>query len=120
MSVLSIYGGEVTAGAADGDLITNERKLALKGLRGNPVTKTYALRTLGTSTPALVVKMDIIGPQKEWFGISLDGSKWGNHLDVAYIKGENVLFFIKCNVPEDADYGNNLANFLVLDYFGGV
>ena len=120
MSVLSIYGGDVTAGSIDGDLITTERKIALKGTRGNPVTKTYALRAISTSKPACVVKITLDGPQKEWFAISLDGAKWGQRIDIPYIKDENVLFFIKCNIPEDADYGDNTANFLNLDYFGGV
>ncbi len=67
MSVLSIYGGDVTAGSIDGDLITTERKIALKGTRGNPVTKTYALRAISTSKPACVVKITLDGPQKDYW-----------------------------------------------------
>ena len=103
MSVLSIYGGEVTAGDVDGDLITNERKLALKGTRGNPVISTYALRTIGASKPALVVKGTLDGPQKEWFSVSLNGESWSDRFDIPYIAGGNVLFFLKCDIPEDAD-----------------
>jgi len=120
MSVLSIYGGEVTAGDVDGDLITNERKLALKGTRGNPVISTYALRTIGASKPALVVKGTLDGPQKEWFSVSLNGESWSDRFDIPYIAGGNVLFFLKCDIPEDADYGDNTSNYLNLDYFGGV
>jgi len=120
MSVLSIYGGEVTAGDSDGDLITNERKLALKGTRGNPVILSYALRTIGASKPALVVKGTLDGPQKEWFSVSLNGESWSDRFDIPYIAGGNVLFFLKCDIPEDADYGDNTSNYLNLDYFGGV
>lgn len=120
MSVLGIYGGEVTAGDIDGDLITNERKLALKGTRGNPVTKTYALRTLGTSTPACVVRGRLKGPNKDWFKVSVDGKVWSQRMDIPYIAGSNILFFIACNIPEDADYGDNINNYLEFEYFGGV
>lgn len=120
MSVLSIYGGEVTAGDVDGDLITNERKLALKGSRGTPIVKTYALRTLGTSTPAIAVKGTLGGPQKEWFALSLNGEAWSDKLDILYIEAKNVLFFIKCEIPEDADYGDNTDNYVNFKYFGGV
>jgi len=121
MNALSIYGGAPTAGEQDGDLITNNRKIALVGARGlNTSVKVYAMRTPGFTRPACIVRATFGGLNKEWFEVSLDRRNWGSGFICPYVAGSNVLFFIRANIPEDADYGDNINNYLAFEYKGGV
>ena len=121
MNSLSIYGGEVSAGAQDGDLITEQRKIALVGIRdADTGIKTYALRTMGADKPACIIKAILEGENADWFEVSADMANWDSFFTATYVRDANVLFFIRCNIPEDADYGDNSNNYLVFDYMGGV
>lgn len=121
-SALSVYNGTITPGGTDGDLISNTNMVTLKGIRDNQALRTLALRAPGGAEyPVVCLKTYIIGPQADWFEISFDAAKFTTgKLQKFYIVNENVLLYIRCNIPEDADFGNNEMNYLVFDYLGGV
>lgn len=119
-NTLHIYGGDIHAGAQDGDMITNERRIALTGLRDNNVIKMYAFRAQSASYPACAVKSYFTGTDANTFELSLDGNKWAKRLNIGYVKDENILFFVRANIDEDADYGIHEGTYLVNDYLGGV
>lgn len=119
-NTLHIYGGDIHAGAQDGDMITNERRITLAGLKDSSTAKMFALRAQSASYPACVVKTYFAGTEADKFELSLDGSNWVKKLSNVYIKDANILFFIRASIDEDADYGIHAGTYLVNDYLGGV
>ena len=118
-NALSIYGGSVHANAQDGTLITNERRISLSGLRNGSVIGMYAFRA-SADKPACVIKGTIVGTEASQYKLSADGANWSDKLEVLYVGDYNVLFYIKCNIPEEASYGTHSNTYLVIEYKGGV
>lgn len=121
-SALCVYNGTITPGGTDGDLISDTNRILLKGSRDSQAVRTLALRAPGGAEyPVVCLKEYIIGPQANWFEISFDAANFTHDkLQKFYIINENVLLYIRCNIPEDADFGNNEMNYLIFDYLGGV
>ena len=119
-NTLHIYGGTVTAGSTDGDLITDSRRLTLSGLRSGQPVVMYALRAESADYPAVRIKSYFSGKNAALFQISGDKVNWGDVLHTTYVAGRNVLFWIRCTIPEDMAYGIHSDTDLICDYLGGV
>lgn len=120
MAQLSIYNGSVTSGGTDGTLITTSNILKYtnkKGELGHIVA--YALRAALT-TNVYNVSLSVIGSNPEWLQLSKDGNKWGQKLEFANIGDTNTLFYVRSNIPEEAEFGQTVLNRFLLKYIETV
>lgn len=120
MAQLSIYNGSVTSGGTDGTLITTSEILKYtdkKGELGHIVA--YALRAALT-TNVYNVSLSVIGSNPEWLQLSKDGNKWGQKLEFANIGDTNTLFYVRSNIPEEAEFGQTVLNRFLLKYIETV
>jgi hypothetical protein len=119
--VLKIYGGNITSGAKNGYLISETgRHISLSAFPDNAVRGVYAMRCVDTSHPACLVKTYFSGDMADDYLISTDGFEWAKELRTLYVADNNILFYIKVDVPIDAVVGTNSNTYLVNDYLGGV
>lgn len=114
MAQLSIYNGSVTSGGTDGTLITTGDILKYTG-----EIVPYALRAALT-TNVYNVSLSVIGSNPEWLQISKDGSTWGQKLEFANIGDTNTLFYVRSNIPEEAEFGQTVLNRFLLKYIETV
>ena len=120
MAQLSIYNGSVTSGGTDGTLITTSDILKYtnkKGELGHIVA--YALRAALT-TNVYNVSLSVIGSNPEWLQLSKDGNTWGPKLEFANIGDTNTLFYVRSNIPEEAELGQTVLNRFLLKYIETV
>lgn len=120
MAQLSIYNGSVTSGGTDGTLITTSDILKYtnkKGELGHIVA--YALRAALT-TNVYNVSLSVIGSNPEWLQLSKDGNTWGPKLEFANIGDTNTLFYVRSNIPEEAEFGQTALNRFLLKYIETV
>lgn len=120
MAQLSIYNGSVTSGRTDGTLITTGDILKYtnkKGGLGHIVA--YALRAALT-TNVYNVSLSVIGSNPEWLQLSKDGNTWGPKLEFANIGDTNTLFYVRSNIPEEAEFGQTVLNRFLLKYIETV
>jgi len=118
-NALSIYGGTVHANQQDGDLITNERRITISGIRADTVTGCYALRA-SADYPACIITLTVDGADAGLFKLSTDGVNFYDVIHVFYVGDYNVLFWIKAEIPENKPFGVHSNADLVCDYMGGV
>lgn len=119
-NTLSIYTGTVTNGGTDGDLVTNERRMTLSGLRGGQPVKVFAFRAESADYPAVRIKAYFSGTNAGLWEISGDNVNWSSELHTVYVAGKNVVFWVRCTIPADMAYGNHTDTELVCEYLGGV
>lgn len=120
MAQLGLYGGTVTAGGTDGALLstTNALKYAAeKGSLGQPVA--YALRC-PIETNVYNVSLNITGTNPDWVELSADKQTWISALNFENIGSVNVLFYVRINIPAEAEYNSTIVNSLVLKYMETV
>lgn len=120
MAQLSIYNGSVTSGETNGTLITTSDILKYtnkKGELGHIVA--YALRAALT-TNVYNVSLSVIGSNPEWLQLSKDGNTWGQKLEFANIGDTNTLFYVRSNIPEEAEFGQTVLNRFLLKYIETV
>ena len=120
MAQLGFYGGKVTEGGTDGALLltTNPLKYAAeKGSLGDAVK--YALRC-SVETNVYNVTISVIGTNPDWLELSADAKTWGSTLFFSNIGSTNTLFFVRANIPADAQYSTAVVNNLVFKYIETV
>ena len=119
-NTLSIYSGSITAGGIDGDLITSNRRITLSGLRSGQPVKMFAFRAESADYPAVRIKAYFSGTYAALWKLSADRVNWVDVLHVPYVAGKNVLFWIRCTIPDNMEYGVHTETSLECEYLGGV
>lgn len=120
MAQLSIYNGSVTSGGTDGTLITTSDILKYTNKKGElEHIVAYALRAALT-TNVYNVSLSVIGSNPEWLQLSKDGNTWGPKLEFANIGDTNTLFYVRSNIPEEAEFGQTVLNRFLLKYIETV
>lgn len=123
MAALAVYGGTVTAGGTDGNLIGfADGKILLSGYRDkNTNTQVLGLRAPGgASFPVVNLNITVGGAQSSWIKLSTDGANFHSSVHINYMVNANVLLYVKASIPDDADYGIINGNYINFSYLGGV
>ena len=123
MSALAFYGGTVTVGATDGDLIPfDKNKLLLQGYRDKSSnTLILGLRAPGGANyPVINLFVTAGGPDSDLLEFSSDGANYYNKVHYLYIAGSNQLLYVRAKIPADADYGLHEGTYINFKYLGGV
>lgn len=116
---LAAYNGTVTAGGTDGDLVTTANPIVIAANRGAvsaPVT--VALR--GDSIHHYLCTIVPSGTGAERIQVSLDSVNWSQSVLVQQIATSNSMLYLRTEVGEDEDYGDNTAISLLINGYQSI
>lgn len=123
MSALAVYGGTVTVGATDGDLIPFDGdKIAFQAYREktSDVTVLGLRAPGGANYPVINLFVTASGPDADWLEFSSDGANYAKKVHYLYLVGTNQLLYVRVKIPTDADYGLHKGTYINFKYLGGV
>ena len=116
---LAAYNGTVTAGGTDGDLVTTANPILLAANRGT-VSAPVTVAVRGDSVHHYLCNVLASGTNAERVHLSLDGVNWSQVVMLHQIATTNSLVYLRTDVLEDEDYGDNTAITLVIDSYQSI
>lgn len=112
-----------TVGAIDGiqvaETLNENTKIILSGLRGL-YSNVQNLGIRSDSLSCFFVKLTSMGNNASKIFLSTNGSTWRNSITLFEVKDVNTIFYIKTLFDENEDYGNDITNWLQIDFLARV
>lgn len=118
LSLIHLYT-DATLEMADGTLITEvvvgSPKVILQALRGVSTTP-IPLGIRASVGDCYIVKVFPVGTNASTIFLSKDLTVWSSYLTFVTVSNGNQIFYVKTLVGEDEDYGDDLSNYLQVNY----